>query len=189
MGPLGDVKRPLDENSVEAVIERIRAADIEALAICLIHSYANPAHERRIAEMARSALPPGVFITCSADVLPELREYERTSTTVINAYVGPLVANYLSSLLDKLKAIDIGAPVQIMQSSGGIMRTGAVIKKPASIVESGPRRGRHRRREERGAGRVSQCHHPRHGRDHGQGLDGGRRPRGEDIRIRGWSRH
>ena len=141
MGPLGDVKRPLDENSVEAVIERIRAADIEALAICLIHSYANPAHERRIAEMARSALPPGVFITCSADVLPELREYERTSTTVINAYVGPLVANYLSSLLDKLKAIDIGAPVQIMQSSGGIMRTGAVIKKPASIVESGPAAG------------------------------------------------
>jgi N-methylhydantoinase A len=141
MGPHGEVKNPLDETDAAAVVERIKAQGIEALAICLLHSYANPAHERRIAEIARATLPVGVFITCSSDVLPELREYERTSTTVINAYVGPVVANYLNSLLDKLAAIGIRAPLQVMQSNGGIMRTGAAIAKPASIVESGPAAG------------------------------------------------
>ncbi len=141
MGPHGEVKKALDEAGVAAVVERIKDHGIEALAICLLHSYANPAHERRIAEIARASLPAGVFITCSADVLPELREYERTSTTVINAYVGPVVANYLNSLLDKLASIGIRGPLQVMQSNGGIMRTDAVMAKPASIVESGPAAG------------------------------------------------
>jgi N-methylhydantoinase A len=140
MGPHGDVKRPLDEKSVRAAIERVRKAGIEALAICFLHSYANPRHERRVADMARAALP-GVFVTCSADVLPEIREYERTSTTVINAYAGPVVASYLSSLLDKLRTIGVGAPLQIMQSNGGIMRADAILRKPACIVESGPAAG------------------------------------------------
>ena len=141
MGPHGEVKKALDEAGVAAVVERIKGHGIEALAICLLHSYANPVHERRIAGIARAALPAGVFITCSSDVLPELREYERTSTTVINAYVGPVVANYLNSLLDKLASIGIRAPLQVMQSNGGIMRTEAVMAKPASIVESGPAAG------------------------------------------------
>ena len=141
MGSHGEIKKPLDETGVAAVVERIEGQGIEALAICLLHSYANPAHERRVAEIARAALPASVFITCSVDVLPELREYERTSTTVINAYVGPLVANYLHSLMDKLASIGIQAPLQVMQSNGGIMRTEAVMAKPASIVESGPAAG------------------------------------------------
>ena len=141
MGPHGEVKQPLDEAGAVVAIERIKAQAIEALAICLLHSYANPAHEQRIAEIARAILPESAFITCSSDVLPELREYERTSTTVINAYVGPLVANYLKSLLDKLASIGIRAPLQVMQSNGGIMRTDAVMEKPASIVESGPAAG------------------------------------------------
>ena len=141
MGPRGDVKTPLDVKSVEAVIEQIRESDIQAVAICLLHSYANPEHEKRIDEMVRAALPSSVFVTCSADVLPEIREYERTSTTVINAYVGPVVASYLSSLLGKLNAVGVGASLRIMQSNGGVMGTDAILKKPASIVESGPAAG------------------------------------------------
>ena len=141
MGPRGDVKTPLNVRSVEAVIEQIRESDIQAVAICLLHSYANPAHEKRIDEIIRAALPSSVFVTCSADVLPEIREYERTSTTVINAYVGPVVARYMSSLLEKLNAVGVGASLRIMQSNGGVMGTDAILKKPASIVESGPAAG------------------------------------------------
>jgi N-methylhydantoinase A len=140
IGPGGEVRKPLDEQSVEAAVERIRKADVQALAVCLLHSYANSEHERRVVEIARTVLP-SVFITCSADVLPEMREYERTSTTVINAYLGPMVADYLGSLTGKLKDIGISAPLQVMQSNGGIMDAQAVRKKPASIVESGPAAG------------------------------------------------
>ena len=141
MGPRGEVRRPLDEENARTVIERIHAADVEALSICLLHSYANPDHERRLAEMAREILPPHVFITCSVDVLPELREYERTSTTAINGYLGPVVADYIASLTGKLKAIGIEAPLQVMQSNGGILYADAVLRKPAAIVESGPAAG------------------------------------------------
>ena len=141
MGPRGEVRRPLDEENARTVIERIHAAEVEALSICLLHSYANPDHERRLAEMAREILPPHVFITCSVDVLPELREYERTSTTAINGYLGPVVADYIASLTGKLKAIGIGAPLQVMQSNGGILYADAVLRKPAAIVESGPAAG------------------------------------------------
>ena len=141
MGPRGEVKKPLDDENASAVIERVRAADVEALAICLLHSYANPDHERRLAEIAREILPPHVFVTCSVDVLPEIREYERTSTTAINAYLGPVVAHYIASLCAKLQGIGIGAPLQVMQSNGGILYADAVLRKPAAIVESGPAAG------------------------------------------------
>jgi len=141
MGPRGEVRMPLDDGNARAVVERIRAADVEALSICLLHSYANPVHERRLAEIAREILPPHVFITCSVDVLPELREYERTSTTAINGYLGPVVADYIATLTGKLKEIGIGAPLQVMQSNGGILYADAVLRKPAAIVESGPAAG------------------------------------------------
>ena len=141
MGPRGEVRMPLDDGNARAVVERIRVADVEALSICLLHSYANPVHERRLAEIAREILPPHVFITCSVDVLPELREYERTSTTAINGYLGPVVADYIASLTGKLKEIGIGAPLQVMQSNGGILYADAVLRKPAAIVESGPAAG------------------------------------------------
>ena len=141
MGSRGEVRMPLDDGNARAVVERIRAADVEALSICLLHSYANPVHERRLAEIAREILPPHVFITCSVDVLPELREYERTSTTAINGYLGPVVADYIASLTGKLKEIGIGAPLQVMQSNGGILYADAVLRKPAAIVESGPAAG------------------------------------------------
>ena len=98
-------------------------------------------HERRVAEMLRAALGDAVYITCSVDVLPEIREYERTSTTVVNAYIGPVVQTYLSSLVRRLQQAGLRAPVAVMQSNGGIMTAAAAIAKPAYIVESGPAAG------------------------------------------------
>jgi N-methylhydantoinase A len=141
IGPLGEVREALDETAVAETIKKINAENVQALAICLLHSYVNPDHERRIAEIAQSILPDNVFITCSSDVLPEIREYERTSTTVINAYLGPVVAEYVASLTTRLRDKGILAPLQIMQSSGGIVSSKGVLRKPASIVESGPAAG------------------------------------------------
>ena len=137
----GEIKKPLDEQSVLAVLEDMKGKGIKALAICLLHSYVNPTHEQKIAELARTTLSENIFITCSSDVLPELREYERTSTTVINAYIGPVVTNYIKSLLEKLVSIGIQVPLQVMQSNGGIISTEALMVKPACIVESGPAAG------------------------------------------------
>jgi N-methylhydantoinase A len=141
MGPRGEVRRELDESEAERVAEALQDSGIEALAICLLHSYANPDHEHRIAAAVRRILGDRIFITCSADILPEIREYERTSTTVVNAYVGPTVENYMGALTDRLRAVGITAPLQIMQSNGGIMTAAAAIRKPATIVESGPAAG------------------------------------------------
>ena len=141
MGPGGEVRRELDDTEVERVALALKDAGIEALAICLLHSYANPDHERRIAAVVRRVLGEGIFITCSADILPEIREYERTSTTVVNAYVGPTVRQYMSALSDRIRAVGIAAPLQIMQSNGGVMTAAAAIRKPATIVESGPAAG------------------------------------------------
>jgi N-methylhydantoinase A len=140
LGARGEVVRPLDEASVAAALERVRRANVQALAISLLHSYADGGHERRIAAAARAALP-GVFVTCSADILPEIREYERTSTTVINAYVGPIVERYLRSLARRLRAAGVGAPLRVMQSNGGVMTADRAMARPAYIVESGPAAG------------------------------------------------
>ncbi|MDH3233042.1 MAG: hydantoinase/oxoprolinase family protein [Alphaproteobacteria bacterium] len=141
LGPDGAVLVPLDEASVERAIERIAAAGVDAVAVCLIHSYANPDHETRIARMLRGALGAGVFVTCSSDILPVIREYERTSTTVINAYLGPALSAYFASLATHLEAMKIEAPIQVMKSDGGLMSVAAAARKPAYIVESGPAAG------------------------------------------------
>jgi hypothetical protein len=140
MGADGSVIRPLDETSVLAAIERMRRYEVEAVAVCLLHSYRNPAHERRIGEILRSEFPEA-FLSLSVDVLPEFREYERTSTAVINAYVGPTVRTYLDSLARQLADAAIGAPVLLMQSNGGAMSAGAAREIPAHILESGPAAG------------------------------------------------
>lgn len=140
-GPRGDIRVPLDEQSVIAACERLAQEDVAAVAIAYLHSYANPAHEQRTAEIVRDKLGADVFITCSSDILPEIREYERTSTTVINAYLGPILTAYFTSLRRHLNTIGVSAPVQIMKSDGGIMSVGAATEKPAYIVESGPAAG------------------------------------------------
>ena len=139
-GPRGEVLRPLDEAHVRAAAERIRAADIEAVAVCYLHSYANPAHEQRTGEILREMLP-GAFISLSVDVLPQKLEYERTSTTVINAYVGPPVKHYIRSMVSQVQGAGIGGRLMVMQSSGGILDADAVAENPARIVECGPAAG------------------------------------------------
>ena len=141
VGPNGDVRIPLDEAAVARAAEAIAADGVEALAICMLHSYANPDHERRTAEIVREIVGDHLFITCSADILPEIREYERTSTAVVNAYLGPAVRGYLSSLVEGLRLAGLTAPLQVMQSSGGIMSPEAAIRRPASLLESGPAAG------------------------------------------------
>jgi N-methylhydantoinase A len=140
IGPRGEVVKPLDEASVRAALERIQADGAEAVAVCLLHSYVNPAHERQVGEIVHEVLP-SAFLSLSVDVLPEIREYERTSTTAINAYVGPVVKSYLTSLEARLAAAGHPARLRIMQSNGGIMSARAAAEKPARIVESGPAAG------------------------------------------------
>lgn len=130
----------LDEGSVVRAAERLRVEQVESVAVALIHSYRSPAHERRVGEILRRELP-GVFVTLSVDVLPEIREYERTSTTVINAYVGPVVRSYMQGLSHGLVASGITGRLSIMQSSGGLMSADDVHERPAYIVESGPAAG------------------------------------------------
>src|SRR6266545_3646793 len=136
----GQIQTPLDPAEVERVLDRLLAEKVEALAVCLLNSYANPAHEERIAEIVR-ARAPGLTLSVSAEVLPEIREYERTSTTVINAYVMPIVRRYLRTLRSGLDAIGAKAPLMIMQANGGLMTDDAAAAKPVNIIESGPAAG------------------------------------------------
>jgi len=136
----GSVVTPLNEDDVAAAAEKIRASGAEAVAVCFLHSYRYPDHERRTGEILRKLLP-GLFITLSIDVLPQIREYERTSTTVINAYVGPPVRRYVEGMVNDLKKSGMNADVAIMQSSGGTVGAGSVLEKPAQIIECGPAAG------------------------------------------------
>jgi N-methylhydantoinase A len=141
LGPRGEVWRDLDERTVTAVADELAGQQVEALAISLLHAYADDAHERRVEAILRRALGDGVYVTCSSEILPELREYERTSTAVVNAYVGPAVARYIASLVSRLRDAGIDAPLEIMQSSGGTMAPDVARRKPAHLVESGPAAG------------------------------------------------
>lgn len=141
MGPEGQVWRPLSVADAERVAEELKLHEVDAVAVALLHAYANPKHEHRIADVLRQTLGNDVFVCCSADILAEIREYERTSTAVVNAYVGPSVSRYLGRLLDRLDRVGVGGPVQVMQSGGGIMPADTAAQKPAYIVESGPAAG------------------------------------------------
>ncbi len=136
----GKVVTALSRDDVAAAIAAIGEADIEAIAVCFLHSYANPAHEREAGEMIRAAMPDK-FLSLSIDILPQKREYERTSTTVINAYVGPPVSRYMRAMIDDLQAARVGGRLMVMQSSGGVIEAESVVHKPAQIVECGPAAG------------------------------------------------
>ncbi len=136
----GEIEKPLDDADIERVVQRLLDAKVEAIAVCLLHSYANPAHERQIKAVIER-MAPDVTLCISAEVLPEIKEYERTSTTTINAYVRPIVATYLASLLHQLQAIKVQAPLLLMQSNGGLTTAQAASVKPMNIIESGPAAG------------------------------------------------
>ncbi len=136
----GRVLKPLDEAEVRAAASAIRAADIQAVVICFLHSFVNPDHERRAAAIMREEFP-SVYLSVSSDVCAEFREYPRASTAAVNAAVMPVVASYLEKLEGRLKDRDIRAPFYVMQSSGGVMGTDVAKTKPVSMVESGPAAG------------------------------------------------
>ena len=138
--PDGSVRQPLDDVSVESVLEKLEQLQPEAIAICLLHSYANPIHERKVVEAVKNSFP-NLYVSGSIDVLPEIREYERTSTTVINSYIGPIVDNYLESMQKRLDHANMAVPISIMQSNGGVMSYAAARRSPARIIESGPAAG------------------------------------------------
>jgi N-methylhydantoinase A len=136
----GEVLQPVDEEAVRAAAERVRAEGIEVVAVAFLHSYANPANERRAAEILRERVPEAVVV-CSHEVDPEYREYERTSTTVVNALLSPVVSGYLRGLAARLPEEVAGAPLYAMQSSGGITTVEGAAARPGAIIESGPAAG------------------------------------------------
>ncbi len=138
--PDGSIAIPLDPASLEVAIAFLKREQVASVAICLLHSYANPAHETQVAEALAQALP-GVAITASHALLPEIKEYPRTSTTVVNAYIQPIVRAYLTSLQARLNSVGITAPLHLMQSNGGLASAATAAAAPARIVESGPAAG------------------------------------------------
>ena len=131
---------PLDLRSVERALDGALAAGAEALAVCLLHAYLNPAHERVVADAAKGRAP-GLPVSCSADVIPEYREFERFSTTVLNAYLQPLMDAYLSSLEERLLATGYAHGVLTVGSSGGMMTTDTARRLPIKTIFSGPAGG------------------------------------------------
>lgn len=137
IGSDGAVIEALDAGQVRRVLAELTGMGIESLAVCLINSYRNPAHEREIkAIVAREA--PELFLSTSFEVLPQIREYERTCTTATNAYVKPITARYLKKLTDRLKSLGFGGKLYIMLSSGGITSVETAQEFPVRIIESGP---------------------------------------------------
>ena len=136
----GEVLLPLDEDSVRRAAEACRAAGVRAVAVCLLHAFAAPAHERRVAEILRDALPE-VAVTVSSDVLPVIREYERSLATVLNAQVMPAVATYVARLEERLTAEGVKAPLLLMKSNGGVAGAASVRRAPAVTALSGPAAG------------------------------------------------
>ncbi|MDE0726267.1 MAG: hydantoinase/oxoprolinase family protein [Alphaproteobacteria bacterium] len=136
----GEVERALDLDEVERVVQRLLDEQVETIAVCLINSYANGDHEWAIKGVIER-LAPDLLHSISAEVLPEISEYQRTSTTVINAYVMPIVSRYLRQLSARLQGDGIKAPLLLMQSNGGLISAHVAERKPANIIESGPAGG------------------------------------------------
>ncbi|MDR7224603.1 MULTISPECIES: hydantoinase/oxoprolinase family protein [Aminobacter] len=136
----GEELVPLNEDDVRLAAARLRQDGVEAVGVCLIHAYASSAHERRVGEILAEELP-GVTVCLSSDVAPEWREFERTSTTCINAATVPIISSYLGRLSEQLKERGLKRDLLVMQSNGGVMTTDAACKWPVRTVMSGPSGG------------------------------------------------
>ena len=141
MAPDGTVRVPLDRDGVAAAAGAFRDAGVEAVAVSFLHAYANPAHEIDACAILAAGLGPGVYLCRGSEILPEIREYERTSTAVVNAAIGPVVARYAAALVARLEAAGIGCGVEMMHSGGGLMRLASAVRRAAALVESGPAAG------------------------------------------------
>jgi N-methylhydantoinase A len=136
----GRVVTPLEPGDVEAAVDFLVAEGVESLAVCLLHAYRSDAHEQAVAALVR-ARAPQLALTLSSEILPEMREFERTSTAVTNAYVMPVMARYLGRLRDDLQALGVRAPLLVMQSNGGVMTVAGARRRPVHVIESGPAAG------------------------------------------------
>ena len=136
----GRIKEPLDERAVRKVARSMAQADVEAIAIGFLHAYAYVQHEQIAAEILREELP-GVWVCLSSEVCPEMREYERFSTTCANAYIQPLMAGYLDRLNSLLIQDGLKCPLYLMMSGGGLTTLDQAIRYPVRLIESGPAGG------------------------------------------------
>ncbi len=146
MDPWGKEVTPLDEEAAREAVKRLLSEGVESIAVCFLHAYANGVHETRLRELIKEA-DPKMPVSISSEVLPEIKEYERTSTTVINAYVQPIVQQYFQSMERDLKEMKLDIPIMVMQSNGGMMPSELAQRQPIHIIESGPAAG------------VTSCHH------------------------------
>jgi N-methylhydantoinase A len=133
----GEVLRSLDEQSATEAIEALQTAEVESVAVSLLHAYANAAHEQRLGQLLAQRFPDA-YVSLSHEILREFREYERTSTTVLNSYVGPIVSRYLLSMQKNLASAGFRGTFRVMQSNGGVMSAETAKKMPVTMMESGP---------------------------------------------------
>jgi N-methylhydantoinase A len=136
----GGVRLPLDEAAVRTLVPKLRALDVKSVAIAFLHAYANPAHERRAGEILRAEMPD-VRLTLSSAVCPEIREYERTSTAVANAYVQPLIDGYLGRMAEALEVEQFRGSIYLVTSGGGVTSIDTARRFPVRLLESGPAGG------------------------------------------------
>ena len=136
----GTIATPLDEKGLLAAAKTLREAGVASVAVVFLHSYANPKHERRAGELLREAYPD-LFVSLSSDVSPQIREFERTSTTVANAYIKPLADSYLDLMSREIAALGISAPLFMMLSNGGLTHVDEAKRVPIQLLESGPAAG------------------------------------------------
>ncbi len=138
--PDGRIEIPLDPTSLAAAIATLKAEQVEAVAICTLHAWRDPSHERAMADAVRAAMP-GAYVCLSSDVLPQIKEYDRVCTTVVNAYVGPALQRYLTRLETRLREAEYSGPVLIIQSHGGVATIADAVALSAGAVLSGPAGG------------------------------------------------
>jgi N-methylhydantoinase A len=139
--PRGDVLVPLDEDDVRRAAERLASAGVTAIAVCFLYSYLNPVHERRAKELIEETVGGDVFVTTSVDTVSQFREFERFTTTCVNAFVGPAVKSYVERLDDELQQRGLTRPLHIMRSNGGVATAESVCAVPATTLLSGPAAG------------------------------------------------
>jgi N-methylhydantoinase A/oxoprolinase/acetone carboxylase beta subunit len=133
----GEVLVPLDEERAREQVRKLKEAGVEAIAVCFLFSFLNPAHEQRVAEIVREEFPEA-FLSVSSEVLPQYREYERFSTVALNAFVGPKVAGYVHRLEDELRALGVRTGLHLMSSASGVVTAQGAIQRPVNLLMSGP---------------------------------------------------
>ena len=187
-GPQGEVEKTPSIDEIASLAPIIDELGLQSIAICFINSYANPENERTVASELRR-LRPSLYVSVSCEILPEIKEYERTSTTVVNAYIQPTVDRYLADLAAGFAARGADCPLLIMQSSGGLMTVDVARAKPVQLVESGPAAGVIATRFLARAMGLPQVIALDVGRHHGQGIADRERRAVRGQRVRGRRRH